>query len=133
MALTKDRNTPRRDGVDFEYPMAAATVGYAGGIAVLNAGLLGPGTTATGRVAVGVFVERANNSAGAAGAIRGKVRRGVFRFKNSSAADEITLADVGNNCWIVDDEQVAKTNGSGTRSVAGRIEDVDANGVWVRF
>jgi hypothetical protein len=28
---------------------------------------------------------------------------------------------------------VAKTNGGSTRSVAGKIFDVDAQGVWVKF
>lgn len=133
MALSQDRNTARRDGEQFEYPVAASTVCYAGGIAVLHAGLVQPGSTAPGRVAVGVFEARANNASGLAGAIRAKVRRGLFRFRNSSGGDAITLDDVGSNCWIVDDEQVARTNGGNTRSVAGKVEDVDALGVWVRF
>ncbi|MFB0515162.1 MAG: hypothetical protein ACETWG_00985, partial [Candidatus Neomarinimicrobiota bacterium] len=33
--------------------------------------------------------------------------------------------------YIVDDQTVAKTDGTGTRSPAGFIEDVDSNGVWV--
>jgi hypothetical protein len=35
--------------------------------------------------------------------------------------------------FIVDDETVAKTNGSSTRSVAGICRGVDAQGVWVEF
>jgi hypothetical protein len=133
-ALTADRDTLRRDGVDYEWPMAAATVGFAGAIACLNSsGLLTRGATSTTLKAVGVFKERADNSAGAASAIKGKVRRGVFRFNNSAAGDAITLADVNSNCFIVDDNTVAKTNGSSTRSIAGVIDDVDASGVWVRF
>jgi hypothetical protein len=34
---------------------------------------------------------------------------------------------------VVDDQTVAKTNGSSSRSVAGIIRDVDADGVWVEF
>lgn len=132
MPLSQDRNTPSRDAEQFEFPVAAGAVCYAGGIAVLNGTWVQPGTTATGHRAVGVFEARADNTGGAAGAIRARVRRGCFRFKNS-AADEITLADVGNNCFIVDDETVARTNGSNTRSIAGVIRDVDAQGVWVQF
>ena len=60
-----------------------------------------------------------------------KVRRGCFRFANSASADAIALADVGADCYIVDDQTVALTNGSSTRSVAGKIHDVDSSGVWV--
>lgn len=133
MPLSQDRNTPSRDAEQFEFPVAAGAVCYAGGIAVLNGAVVQPGTTATGRRAVGVFEARADNTGGSAGAIRAKVRRGTFRFKNSASADEITLADVGNQCFIVDDETVAKTNGSSTRSAAGTVRDVDAQGVWVQF
>ena len=50
-----------------------------------------------------------------------------------TAADAITLADIGKDCFIVDDQTVAKTDGAGTRSRAGRVFDVDADGVWVDF
>lgn len=133
-ALTADRDTLRRDSIDYEWPMEATTVGYAGAIACINSsGRLTRGATSTTLKAVGVFKERADNSAGSAGAIKGKVRRGTFRFNNSASTDQITLADVGNTCFIVDDNTVAKTNGGNTRSIAGVIDDVDAAGVWVRF
>ena len=34
---------------------------------------------------------------------------------------------------MVDDQTVAKTNGGNTRSPAGIIDSVDADGVWIRF
>jgi hypothetical protein len=83
--------------------------------------------------AIGRFEARANNLGGANGTIIGKVKRGIFRFANSSAGDLISNADVEADCFIVDDQTVAKTNGSGTRSVAGKVHMVDAQGVWVRF
>ena len=52
---------------------------------------------------------------------------------DEESADAITLADVGSDCYIVDDQTVAKTNGTNTRSVAGKVFDVDADGVWVDF
>jgi hypothetical protein len=61
-----------------------------------------------------------------------EVDSGIFKFANSAAADEITAADSGNVCYIVDDQTVAKTDGTSTRSAAGRIYSVDADGeVWV--
>lgn len=132
-ALTQDRATPERAGNTFEYPVAAAAKIWAGAIVVLSAGNAVPGSTALNLVAVGRADAPADNTGGAAGAINVKVRKGVFRFTNSAAGDLIVKADIGANCFIVDDQTVAKTNGTNTRSVAGKIEDVDANGVWVRF
>lgn len=133
-ALTADRNTPRRAAEDFEFPMAASTLIYAGALVCINAsGLATKGAVATTLKTVGVAQETADNSAGASSAKRVKVRRGCYRFANSASADAITLADVGADCYVVDDQTVAKTNGSATRSVAGKVRDVDAEGVWVEI
>ena len=54
-------------------------------------------------------------------------------FANSSAGDLITIADIGKACFIVDDQTVAKTDGTGTRSRAGIVDGIEASGgVWVR-
>lgn len=133
-ALTQDRNTPAQLGEVQEYPVLAATVIYGGAIACLDAaGWAVPGATATTLIAAGRADERADNSTGGNGAINAKIRAGVFRFANSAAADAITAAEIGDACFIVDDQSVAKTNGVGTRSVAGTIVQVDALGVWVRI
>lgn len=133
-ALSADRNTPIRTAEDFEFPVAASTLIYAGSLVCINASSLATkGAVATTLKAVGIATERADNSAGLASAIRVKVRRGCFRFANSTAGDLIALADIGADCYIVDDQTVAKTNGSATRSVAGKIRDVDADGVWVQI
>lgn len=132
--LTKDRNTVRRDGVQFSDPVAAATRIFAGSLVCLNAaGNAVPGSTATTLKARGVAQEQVDNSAGAAGDLRIEIRRGVFPFANSAAADEITRADIGASAYIVDDQTVAKTDGTSTRSVAGTIRDVDSDGVWVEI
>jgi hypothetical protein len=133
-ALTKDRNTPEAAGDIEEYPVLAATTCYAGGLAVLDSsGWVKPGVTASGLIAVGRFEARADNSDGANGAINARVKKGVFRFANSAGGDEITKAEIGDNCYIVDDQTVAKTSDTGARSIAGRIEQVDSQGVWVRL
>ena len=132
MALTNDRNTPVRAGEDFVAPVAAATKCFAGGIACLDAsGNAVPGSTATTLKAVGRFEENVDNSAGLAGALSVKIRRGVFRYGNSADADAIARDDIGKVCYIVDDETVALTSGGSTRSRAGFIIDVDDIGVWV--
>ncbi|PYG27849.1 hypothetical protein C8N36_114125 [Pelagimonas varians] len=59
---------------------------------------------------------------------------GSLACANAAAVDEITSADVGSVCFAVDDQTVAKTDGSSTRSPAGIVDVVDLNGnIWVRF
>lgn len=133
-ALAADRSSPQRANSEFSFPVAASTKIFAGSIVCINAsGLATKGATSTTLKTVGVAVEQADNSAGAASAINVKVRRGLWQMANSSAGDAIALADVGAQCYVVDDQTVAKTNGTSTRSVAGIVRDVDAGGVWVEF
>lgn len=129
-ALTAARNTKERAGEVFDYPVAASTTCHQGGIVVLNAGYAKPGYTATGLVAVGRCEESV--TAVAAGDAQVRAKRGVFKFANSAAGDAIAQADVGADCYIADDQTVAKTNGTNTRSRAGQIVGVDADGVWVQ-
>lgn len=134
-ATTVDRGTQRRDANQFAFPVAAATKIPGGVIVALNAsGQAVNGATSTTLKAVGMSEALADNTAGAAGDIKVLVRRGCFKFGNSSAGDLIALADVGSSCYIVDNQTVAKTNGSSTRSIAGTVRDIDSDGsVWVEF
>ncbi|KEH07073.1 hypothetical protein GY14_30200 [Delftia tsuruhatensis] len=133
-ALTQDRNTLSRNGEQAEPPVAANARIFAGALVAINAaGLAVPGSTALGLKGAGVAERRADNTGGTSGAIRVRLSRRPAQFANSAAADAITLADLGADCFIVDDQTVAKTDGTGTRSRAGRVYDVDADGVWVDF
>jgi len=133
-ALTADRDTAIRKAEDFGFPVAASTKIFAGALVCINSSNLATkGAVSTTLKCVGVAQEQADNSAGSAGDIRVKVRRGCFKFANSAAGDAIALADVNAECFIVDDQTVAKTNGSASRSVAGRVRDVEADGVWVEI
>jgi hypothetical protein len=133
-ATTTERNTPRRDAAQLELPVAASARLLAGTIAMINAsGLAEAGTTATARRGVGVVEATADNTGGAASAISVRIRRGCFAFANSTAGDAITRGDIGATAYIVDNQTVAKTDGTGTRSPAGVIRDVDGRGVWVQF
>lgn len=133
-AATKNRNTPHRLGLSYGLSVAAATECFAGTIAVINAtGFVEPGTTATGLTAAGVFDYYQDNKEGADGDQVVEVKRGNFHFANSAGADEITAADIGQVCYIVDNQTVAKTDGTATRSPAGIVDDVDGGGVWVNI
>jgi hypothetical protein len=132
--LTTDRKTPKRDGDILNIGVAGAKKIYAGAIVARDAsGYATPGATATTLLGIGRAEAHADNSGGSDGDITVDVRRGIFRFANSAAGDEITAAGIGSYCYIVDDQTVARTNGSGTRSVAGRVFDVDSGDVWVQF
>ena len=65
------------------------------------------------------------------GEVRVTVRRGWHSFNNSAGADEVTRMHLGQTAYIVDDETVALTDGTATRSAAGEIVDVDSDGVWI--
>lgn len=132
-ALTTARNTPERVGDVIGYPVKASVKSIQGGIAVLSAGYAAPGATATGLIAIGRFEETVDNSSGSNGDVSVLVKRGTFKFANSSAGDLIAQADVGADCYIVDDQTVAKTSDTNARSVAGKIVAVDADGVWVKL
>ncbi|MCK3776463.1 hypothetical protein MZK49_06940 [Ensifer sesbaniae] len=133
-ALSGDRNTPERGGDRRRIAVAAATVIYAGAMVALNAaGNAVPVSTALNLKGVGRAERRADNAGGAAGDVAVDVGVGIYRYANSAAADAITQADIGSDCYGVDDQTVAKTNGGGTRSAVGKIFDVDAQGVWVKF
>lgn len=133
MALTADRNTPMKDGELISVPVAANTKVYAGGIAAANAtGYATKGATAVGLTYLGRFEEQADNTGGADGAKSVLIRRGkAFKWKNSGA-DAVTQAELLKTCYIVDDETVAKTDGTGTRSAAGKVVGVESDGVWVQ-
>lgn len=131
MPLSADRATKRR-GNDFnDWTPASGAVIYRGAIVALNASSqLVPGAVSTTLRCVGVAQ---NSTADQAYGGRIRARHGTFQFRNSAAGDAITAADISSNCFIVDDETVAKTNGSNTRSVCGVVRDVDAQGVWVEI
>ncbi len=132
-ALTAKRNTKRMlspiDGVE-EYPMAVSTTIYQGSLVMLDAGEAKPGATATGKFAVGRAMESKTSAASGTSYI--KVESGVFKYSNSGT-DAVDANDVGAACFIEDDQTVAETNGTNTRSAAGIVKQVDSDGVWVQI
>lgn len=143
-ALTGPRNT-LQFGLPTEPVLPSLDVGvkanaklYAGAIVVIDAtGYAIAGATATGLIAVGRAHPITGNVADATGLASGalvtKVDQGVFRWNNSSAGDLIAATDIGARCYIVDDNTVAKTSATNTRSPAGIIYGVDSatGGVYV--
>lgn len=133
-ALTEGRTTAKRDAKTFGRGVAATKKIFAGALVCLNAtGFATPGAVSTTLKADGIALETVDNTAGADGALTVATEKGCFRFANSAAGDLITRADIGSTAYIVDDQTVAKTNGTNTRSAAGTIMDVDAQGVWIKI
>lgn len=119
--LTRDRDTKRREGAQFAF-LAGEQIFCGAMVAMDTDGKL-VAATADGKNAVGIAEE-----AGAAGDMI-MVRRGVFNFVNDG--DALTLADIGSECAIVDDQTVGKKGDSG--AVAGILMDIDQFGAWVKI
>lgn len=132
MSLTADRNTPFKAAMAIPVPVAAGAVIHAGALVAANAtGYAVPGSTATTLTYIGRAESAIDNAAGADGAKTLVVGRNTaFKWKNS-AGDPVTQAELCKTVYIVDDETVAKTNGAGTRSAAGKVVQLEADGVWV--
>lgn len=130
-AAISDRNTPRRERGLLVVAIAAATTVHNGLIACVNAnGYAVEGSTATDLIYLGRFEETVTN-AGAAGDVSVRIRTNeAFQFENS-ATDPVTQSNFGDFCFIEDNQTVAATDGTGTRSKAGRVVGIDEHGVWV--
>lgn len=133
-ALASDRNTVARSADIREVPVKAGVVIYAGAMVAIDAtGFAVPASTSTTLKVIGRAEDRVDNSTGANGDVKVQVGAGVYRYANSSSTDALALIDLGASCYAVDDQTVAKTSATNTRSVAGVVFDVDALGVWVKF
>lgn len=130
MSLTQDRNTGMKATEVLVVPVAAAKKIFAGALVMANAtGYATPGATATGQMYLGRAEEYVDNSSGADGDATVEIRRNkAFKWANDGS---ITQAHLMQTAYIVDDETVAATDGTSTRSAAGRIVGIDADGVWV--
>jgi hypothetical protein len=108
-ALTKDRATPYRDGIEIDFPVAADIKIYAGSLVCANTtGYAVPAADTAGLKFAGVALEQADNTGGANGAKTVRLRRsGVFEFDAAS----ITQAMVGTAMYIVDDHTMDDATG----------------------
>lgn len=127
MAMTEGRNTEEiLDGKFLVLPVAANSKIYEGTLIVLDAsGNAAMATKATSVTAAGRAEEYVDNSGGGAGDKVVTVRRGVFKWDNSSD-NKITKAHVLKSCYIVDNCTVtSQETGS---SIAGKVIGIDTDG-----
>lgn len=110
-------------------PVKANAVIRQGALVMVNGGYAEEASPGTGKIALGVAQEAADNTGGTDGAVRVEVRRGVFRFQ-VDPADPPAQADLGKDVYATGPNTVAKT-GTG-RSKAGRLLRLDPGGyAWV--
>lgn len=119
-------------------PVAASTRLYQGTLVMAllvgaTAGYLTPAAATTSPAKVlGVCQYDVDNSADAAGAKAADVDVGLFTFVNSATTDAIDATMIGQPCYAVDDQTVARTPGAAnTRPFAGRIMGMDGTLVVV--
>jgi hypothetical protein len=141
-ALSTIRDTPMRPQEapsQFTHPeVKDGVVIWSGSLVALESGKAVPGRAVAGLVAIGVARDSVDNRTFLAppGGNRRRVPvlGGTAQFENSPGTDEIAASDVGRRCYIVDDRTLARTDGGGTRSVAGTIREVGRDRrVWVEL
>lgn len=125
-ALAKNRDT-KELGLGLSplvlvLPVTATKHIYAGSfVAMSAAGTFEPASTLTTLKAIGRATKEVDNSLSLSPAPTCEVETGIFLWGNSAAADAIANDDIGKSCYLVDDQTVALTDGTGTRSFAGKI------------
>ena len=130
--VTRNREVGAFDQLTGNYGSGAlnsSAVFFQGSLAIYDTSddTIKVGATTTTGIALGV----ANYYVQAGEAKDPWITSGTYVFANSAADDAIANANAGADCYIVDDNTVALTDGTGTRSVAGKIIRVDSAGVWV--
>lgn len=133
-ALTSNRDTKRRSGIEINVGVATNTRVFAGSmVAVNSSGFIVPASDASAIKVIGRAALERNNLVGATdagdnGAFTVDIRIGIFAWGNASTV--LTDEDIGRIVYVLDDNSV--TNGPGSNAVvAGKLVDVTSDGAWV--
>ena len=133
-ALTTGRTVSSIPGFLFTYPVLANAIIHQGGIVVIGSnGYAKPGVTGLNLVTVGIARESVVATGLASGAVQVEVEEMIAGCVSAGGADAITFDDIGKFAWLVDDQTVGLTDGTGTRSRAGIISSVEGSLVFVKF
>lgn len=129
-ALTRDRATPYREGIEIEYSVAANTKIFAGSLVCVNAtGYAVPAADTSGYRFAGVAMEQVDNSGGSDGGQVVRLRRtGVFEFD----AVSITQDMVGADMYAADDHTFDDAAGPTNDIKVGQlVKYVSATRGWI--
>ncbi|WP_449543644.1 hypothetical protein [Enterobacter ludwigii] len=126
-ATTLDRNTPRRDGLQTPFKVAAGELIPAGVMVCVNAaGFLVNASTAPDLIYIGRSDARVDNTTGADGDIAVQVEhRRLFAWDNDGTVDQTFI---GKPVYIADNHTVSATDAGG--ATAGTCFMVNDLGVW---
>lgn len=127
-ATTTDRNTKARYiERQIRLVLAAATTIPAGAMVAVNAAGLAVNASDTAALIVMGRAEAAATSVGGADT-EIVVSRGVFLWGNNG---NVLQAHVGTSVTIVDNQTVGLAADTANDIIAGWVEEIDAEGVWV--
>lgn len=100
---------------------------YQGGRACFDTstGLVAKAFVSTTLVPIGVYAEDQLTTSGQTVLID-LDKEVTARWFPNYATDPVVAADIGKDCYMFNDQEVAKTSGSSARSVAGRVWKIDS-------
>ena len=130
-AATEARNTVQFGTgpfpVTLNFPVAEDAVIYEGTLVAINAdGYAVPASADSTLTVVGVAATSygtVDNTGGADGDLTVNVFQGVFWLANGNS---LTLANVGDTVYVVDDQTVSGSSSGGARPIAGSVYKVDS-------
>lgn len=121
--ITVRKDVRRQEGNILSYPVAASTKLIEGALVALNtSGLLVNAADTSGFKFVGVLDETADNSAGSAGDVRGKVW--TYGVIDVVAGFSAAAGDCGKQVYIVDNQTVDLAAVTTNDVLVGRIVEV---------
>jgi len=137
-ALAAGRQPSRANQGKNAVPQKGSTTIYAGGMLGIDTSGYGVAASALASLVIpGIARTNGGLDRWAVGAGDGlsniEYDEGCFDMGNSASSDEITAADVGKPCYVVDDQTVALTDNSGARPPAGIIRRVESSRVYVEM
>lgn len=132
-ALSKGRTVQSIAGILYNFPVKADAVIHPGAIIVLDStGYAKPAITATGLIPVGIARESVDATGLSSGDVSVEVEVKIAACANLGA-DAVTFTEIGKLVYLVDDQTVAKTSATNTRSVAGTARKIEGGQVFVDF
>ncbi|MBF7683920.1 hypothetical protein I2F27_11375 [Acinetobacter sp. B5B] len=130
--------TEQRDGKFMPLPLKAGAGVLQGTFAVIDQAGFAIDSQSIGganQTCLGIWDNSAQNT-GADGDVLALVQRKKQFLMSNSSTDALTQADLGIQVFIEDNQTVAKSDGNGTRSLAGKFMGFDSqftNYVWVEI
>jgi len=126
-ALAKKTGVDESTWKTKQFTLASGKIAYQGGIACLDrsTGKVVPGAASSTLVMIGTFTEDVDASAADALVNVDLIREITVRwYANAAGGDAVGAADIGKDCYLLDDATVTITGAA--HSLAGRVWAVDA-------